>query len=110
MAEVEFTDEEFKPSNIRPVGQQDSETVVRKPSADLAGVDHHNDGFGARGEWPHAIPDLGRGPTQDGGGEAPAEKPVLDVKPNYPSGVGGWAMRPNTGESDTGGPETLSND
>jgi hypothetical protein len=107
MADLEFRDEQFKPSNIRPIGQQDSDAVVRRPSGDLAATDHHNDRFGTQGEWPVARPDLGRGPTQEGGGKEETPKPVLDVKPNYPAGVGGFAMRPNTGEEDTGGPETL---
>ncbi len=110
MADIEMTDEQFTPVNIRPIVQQDGDAVVRKPSADLEGVDHHNDRFGLRGEWPNAIPDIGRGPTQEGGGAVKVEKPVLDVQPQYPSGVGGFAMRPNTGESDTGGPETLANE
>ena|SRR3989442_8587890 len=108
MADIEMTDEQFKPANIKPIVQQDGGAVVQQPSADLAAVDHHNDKFGIRGEWPVARPDLGRGPTQEGGGKEEAEKPVLDVKPNYPAGVGGFAMRPNTGEDDTGGPETLA--
>jgi hypothetical protein len=107
MADVEMTDEQFKPSKIKPIGQQDGDAVVVRPSADLAATDHHNDRFGSRGEWPTAIPELGRGPTQEGVGKGEAEKPVLDVKPNYPADVGGFAMRPNTGEEDTGGPETL---
>jgi hypothetical protein len=106
---MEFTDEQFMPSNIRPVGQQDSDAVVRKPSDDLAAVDHHNDRFGTQGEWPVARPNLGRGPTQDGGGGAKVVKPVLDVKPNYPAGVGGFALRPNTNaEGPIEGPEDLS--
>src|SRR5713226_1989953 len=95
MTDIEMTDEQFKPSNIKPIGQQDSDAVVRGPSADLVATDHHNDRFGAQGEWPTAIPDLGRGPTQEGGGAAPVGKPVLDPKENYPSGVGGFAMKPN---------------
>ncbi len=110
MTDVEFTDQQFKPANIRPIVQQDGDAVVRKPSTDLAAVDHHNDRFGSDGEWPNARPDLGRGPTQEGGGAAKVEKPVLDVQPQYPAGVGGFALRPNTGESDTGGPETLANE
>ncbi len=110
MGDVEMTDDKFAPSNIRPIVQQDSGAVVQRPSADLSATDGHNDRFGLTGEWPKAIPDLGRGPTQEGGGTEKVEKPVLDVKPNYPDGVGGFAMRPNTGEEDTGGPKTLSND
>ncbi len=63
MSDVILSDDQFKPSNIKPIVQQDSDAVVQRPSADLAASDGHNDRFGTQGEWPVARPELGSGPT-----------------------------------------------
>ncbi len=95
MTDVEFTDEMFEPANPRVA---DAGSNLRS-TADLAEVSGHND------QLPVAKPMLGAGPTQareDRGWDEidhpTVVKPPLESDSNYPAGIGGFAMRPNTGD------------
>ncbi len=103
MADVNFTDEFFEPANPR---KGDAEVSAgdggnARPTADLADVDGHNDGFGEERQYP-GKPAVGgpggsgRGPSQDVPGDERnpkrKPKPSLVAEPNY------WGeMAPNTG-------------
>jgi hypothetical protein len=111
---VEFTDESFKPSNVRqPLGRSDEQAQVQRELADVDGhAGRDVQSVKARDGSMSMSRDLAGRPTEDAltvlTGRGVGTKPALDVRENYigGSGVGSGSLRANTADG-VEGPEDL---